>query len=280
MRDHFHPTNQYYKPFNQDARYNYETSFNRNPLDDASIETKWLGASELRHNNGNRNTHIHTSEPYYHPQVLRNHPYHSKKHEHHQQDDRKVVFPNDVHVSKEEIRSPVWLNQFRTPETPTDNSAEYPKTKGSWKWVPEEQEEIHNLTQYKDEPKILFNGPSSYYPPPQRDYVKSQPEYVKPQNEYSKPQHEYTRPQNVKDQPYSFDTQDFLPNFSQFFSTLMGHKNTGATISTELPDPRSPPFTSSSHGEIIIPHEYQSSFASTKEDEPSREVTTEVKTKP
>ncbi|CAO1427284.1 unnamed protein product [Diamesa tonsa] len=301
LRDHFHPTNQYYKPFNQDARYNYETSFNRNPLDDASIETKWLGASELRHNNGNRNTNVHASEPQYNPQVHRHHPYHSNKHHNHQQDDRKVVWPNDVHVSKEDVRTtPVWHNQFRIQEQ--DSSKDYPKPKGSWKWVPEEQEQIHNLTRYNDEPRIIFDGPSSYYPPPQPEYVKSQPEYVKSQHEYSKPQHEYskqqpeyvksqheyskpqpeyTRPQSAKDQPYSFDTQDFLPNFSQFFSTLMGHKNTGNTIVSELsPDPRSHPFSSSGHGEIVIPQEYQSSFASTKEDEPSKEVSTEVKTKP
>ena len=293
LRDHFHPTNQYYKPFNQDARYNYETTFNRNPLDDASIETKWLGASELRHNNGNRNTHIHTSEPQYHPQVLRHHPYHSKTHQNHQQDDRKIVWPDDVNVSKEDVRTtPVWHNQFRIPEP--DTSKDYPKAKGSWKWVPEEQEQIHNLTRYNVESKVVFNGPSSYYPPPQPEYVKSQPEYVKSQpeyvksqpeyvksqHEYTKPQHEYSRPQGVKDQPYSFDSQDFLPNFSQFFSTLMGHKNTGATIVTELsPDPRSPSFTSTGHGEIVIPHEYQSSFANTKEDEPSKEISTEVKTK-
>lgn len=267
LRDHFHPTNQYYKPFNQDARYNYETTFNRNPLDDSSIETKWLGASDLRHNSGNRNTHVHASEPYYKPHVLRHQPYHSKFQENHQQDDRKIAWPNDVHVSKEEVRTPVWLNQFRTPES--DNSAEYPKTKGSWKWIPEEHEEIRNLTQSK----VMFNGPSSYYPPPQPEYAKYQLEYIKPQNEYTRPQNEYT-------QPYSFDSQDFLPHFSQFFSTLMGHKNTGATIVTELPDPRQSSFTSSGHGEIVIPHDYQTSFASTKEDEPSKEITTEVKTKP
>lgn len=189
-RDHFHPMNHYYRPVNQDARFPTETPFSANPV----LDTRWLGGSrapneairppmefmqppQLQHG---RNTIV--DYPFFH--VHRN-PFQQFHNRHISEE--KINFPSGESSASDELKGSPWAHQV-----PALN---FKKTKGSWKWVPDEEIDLKPSSIGSDtEPRLpTFDPPSST-------------------------SFESSSPQTSRDRPYSFESQDSNP-FSSFFGS-------------------------------------------------------------
>lgn len=218
IQDHFHPMNQYYRPpLKQDANFPQENSFNLPQQFDA----KWLGNNRSPNNNFNpnivsshvapqhgtlRNTqiefphhhvdrHVHFHNPYdYH------HHYHQFNHFGHHggsNTGERMVFPNDASPFSDEVKTTPSIPSWPT-KIPELNKNE--RMKGSWKWIPEVEE---------DSPTI-------------------QPE-SKFQSYHSHGFHyEIAKPQTARDRPYTFESSEL---FNQHTTPPTGPSSTWSSSS-------------------------------------------------
>ena len=177
LEDHFHPMNHYYRTVKQDARFPTDTPFSSKPI----LDTRWLSGNRSPNDIGH---HLHGST--HHQQQGRSTyvdfpPYPNVQHVHrHFQNEEKFSFPPDDHSIGEEIRSTPWSVQNQAPQP------NYKSSKGSWKWIPDEEYNPRNLTDYHySEPEIKVHSYGSQYP-------------------YEQP----PRPQTSRDRPYPFDSHD------------------------------------------------------------------------
>lgn len=188
LQDHFNPMNTYYRPTKQDARFPTESTFSSNP----TLDTRWLGGNQApnevtRHSTDfsrshqfqqGRNTHINF--PFFHQ-------HHAPQHF---QYEDKFKFPSGENSNSDEyLKSSNWPNQVHGSEI------NYKKTKGSWKWIPDEDSTERNYSEiHTSGPDIKISHHKSH------------------QSHYETP-----RPQTSHDRPYSFDSPDERPSFGNSF---------------------------------------------------------------
>lgn len=203
MQDHFHPLNQYFRPpTNQDARFPLENPFNTQPQ---IVDTKWLGGNRspteqqqnihpndiipniLKQHGMYRNTqvefpHHHVDRQVHFPQQFQQSSHYS--HNYHNpfssssSSGERMIFPESKPFSDEIKNFPPLLSK-------TPDFIKNERMKGSWKWIPETEEE-NPTAQPESRFQSFHSGPSIY------EQIAQQ------------------RPQTVRDRPYSFELGDFF----------------------------------------------------------------------
>lgn len=185
LQDHFHPMNHYYRlPSQHDAQFPHENHhFNgQNPI----IDTKWLGSSHPPLSDHHRHPHYvnqhairntNVEFPHLHGERVNFPP-----HNFHQKPfafptrsgeltGERMVFPIDSSLNQEETIRQVPALPTKIPGL--QHLSE--RTKGTWKWIPESDEEV-----------ISFNPFSKFT---QFDFQRHQPS---------------------RDRPYSFESSDIF----------------------------------------------------------------------
>lgn len=197
LQDHFHPMNHYYRPVKQDAHFPTETPFSSNPI----LDTRWLGGNRSPNEIGNHQYGSNRSPQ--HQQGRSTNidfpPYHNIQHVHrHFQQEDKFSFPPDDHLTADELKPTSWSIQNQAPQP------HYKNPKGSWKWVPDEEYNPRNATDYQysePETKVIHGTLFSYETP---------------------------RPQTSRDRPYPFDSHDGGP-----YHLLHNHNSPTSAVSIE-----------------------------------------------
>lgn len=193
LPDHFAPMKEYYQPVNQDSRYHQETPFSTN----SPSENRWLSGNQSP--NDIHRPAIDVPRPTQYQLQGRNtninFPYQNLHHQHqlhvHRQysNEENFKFPNDER-SSEELRSTSWPSNNPYQENIPSHqvpSLNFKNTKGTWKWIPEEENHIRNSSEiygFVPESKIAVHETPLLYE---------------------------TRPQTTRDRPYSFDTPEQNP---------------------------------------------------------------------
>lgn len=200
LQEHFHPMNHYNRPTNQDARYPTETTFSSNPI----LDTRWLGGSQSP-NEIPRHPIVSMPPSQFHQgrNTNANFPFF---HQHHAQrpfqQEEKFKFPSAENSNSDEyLKSLSWSNQVHGPEI------NYKQTKGTWKWVPDEDSTERNFPGFSSsehESKLPLHG--------------SQP-----------PHYESPRPQTSRDRPYSFDSPE-RPEERPLFGNLFHNQNQPSSV--------------------------------------------------
>lgn len=187
VRDHFNPMNQYFRPGHQDARFPNETPFNANPI----LDTRWLGGNRPLYDNRppnesirppppiefmrppqfphGRNTNTNIDNLYHYQQHRHHHPHHHEE---------RITFPNEENSNSNEVKnwpgpSQVPALHFKQPhlynseqKTNLFSSENFPpKTRGTWKWIPEEDSSSEPEINTSHSPPLLYET----YPQPPRD---------------------------------------------------------------------------------------------------------------
>lgn len=197
--------NHYYRPVKQDARYPTESPFSSPPV----LDTRWLGGNRSPNDlmrppidfmvppqvQQGRNTNSD-----FPPQVQQGRntnsdfpPYFAPNPEHRQfpqfpyASDEKITFPSEENPNSVEHKYQPWPNHLPVPAINYKTT-----TKGSWKWVPDEDDDSLNSS---------LNIENDSKPTP-----------------YGLP-YETPRPQTSHDRPYNFDP----PNMNIFSHLFHGH---------------------------------------------------------
>ena len=210
IQNHFHPMNQYFRPpIKQDAHFPQDNSFNL----PQQIDTKWLGGNRSPNDNLNpndvnphfmqqhgqfRNTHVefphhHEDRQVHFHNVHNPNDYHHQHHYHHQfnhfnhgsaNTGERMIFPNEQspfsneEIIKTTVSIPTWPTKI------PDFNKQEAKLKGSWKWVPESEEEIHFTTLQPETKFHSFHSPTHFY--------------------------DSHKPQTVRDRPYTFESSEIF----------------------------------------------------------------------
>lgn len=231
-REHFSPMNHFYRPTKPDAQFPTETSFSANP----TMNTRWLGGDrepmrspmDFMQPPGQfqqgRNTNV--DYPFYH---AHGNQFHQQfHHQHRHASEEKINFPSDE-SGLEEPRG--WPD--RVP------ALNFKKTKGSWKWVPDEDSSS--------------GEPESHTFPPSLNSFES------------------SSPQTTRDRPYSFESNEPSP-FGNFF-----HPSSSPLIGTSRL-PTGPAAWSSSGSETLLStEEYQPSSGGGKHGESGKNGNLDIK---
>lgn len=178
LQDHFSPINQYYRSTQQDARFPTDTPFSSAR---PTLDTRWLG--------GNRSPtdFVKPTQPFdfrrapHYPQTQGKNShgqdlsFHNSHHQVFHNEDR-VVFPSDEPQTGNEIKQ-TWPVDHNVPT--------FKQTKGSWKWIPDDESFTRNVTNYfhasepetkhlqPSGPPLLFESYPPPYPPRERDHPYS-----------------------------------------------------------------------------------------------------------
>lgn len=167
LQDHFHPMNNYFRPVKPDSRFPKETPGSSNQMQDSKWTTQptneprypQYGFVQPTQDQQGRSTKIDFL------------PYHAFRQPHQSLNhDKKISFPSDDHSNADD------LNQFPQPS--------YKNSKGSWKWIPDEEYNPSKLSDYhhhEPESKVTYSS----------HFLSESP-----------------RPQTSRDRPYSFDSTD------------------------------------------------------------------------
>lgn len=201
IQDHFHPVNQYYRPpTKQDVHFPHDSSH------PSHLDTKWLGSSRsptdspndispsqfMQQHGRTRNTQIdyplrhHHVDRDVHYNDFNNHHFHHDHYKSHfnqhisENTGERMVFPSEASPFSDEITPPSSLPPWPQ-KIPELNKHE--KMKGSWKWVPEGDDETETIPPETKFPG--FNVHSSFF-------------------ESHKP------PQTVHDRPYAFESSEIF----------------------------------------------------------------------
>jgi hypothetical protein len=177
MHDHFHPLDQYMRPPTKDARFPFEHPYSAQ----AEFEHKWLAANRSPNDIGMlRNTHVEF--PHHHESQINFHHhsdlYHARHNHHHLFSGERMVFPSEASAFSNEIKGN-WPPPPPPSRTPEPNHNE--RTKGTWKWIPENDEEESEPPEGRFH--AFHTGPVIYDSP---------------------------RPHTVRDRPYSFESSDIF----------------------------------------------------------------------
>lgn len=193
LPDHFHPMNNYHRPPKQETRFPTESSntpFSSNPM----LGTRWSSGNQPPHNQPPLNEVTRPTIDFMRPPQFHqgrntnvNFPFYQPRHRPFHQEENFKFPSQEISNSDEYLRSANWPNQVHGPEI------HYKKTKGTWKWIPDEDSTERNYS----------------------DFQSSEPESTLPHHE---PQlhYETSRPQTSHDRPYSFDSPEDKPSYSSY----------------------------------------------------------------